>query len=783
MAKKQISKQSKALIQKRVNMDGWANVLTGLGVKGMDKRLSAEVNWERLPEVDADNLYAADEMAAKIVDALVDESLREGFELEGIDKEQAKKLLMKASEMQILPKFAHAWKMARRYGGAGLIMLTDEMRNLQEPMRPNAFLRGVNAVSMWELYAQHEDMDFNLLSPNYLTPRVYSYQPRVSGSTVEVLTKIHATRIIRFDGKTLPLRFMQQNNYWGDSVLNNLQNSIRNYQLSHDAASSTLQDFRIAVFKIKNLADQIAADNDDLIIKRMEIANLSRSVARAVVIDAEGEDFEYKIGSVAGVSELLGKVENRLVGGTNIPRTVLLGESPTGMGGTGRHEQDNWYDYIASQQETYLKPKLLQVFKMIAAELGIAAEGLDLTFKPLYQLDDMETATLRKTQAETDQIYIQNGVVDADEVSLSRFAGGKYSMETQIEETLRQAEPITGEMVEGAQPAPQAENVQQQALNGAQVTSMIEIVQSVATGNLPRESGLFMLQKAFNMTSDEAEKVMGLAGKGFKPSGTPLPGEGGGGSPKFDGAFKEMQIELDEGTWGGAREGAGRKPGSGNTKKVSNETNISESDLESLSEQYDIDNPLFHGSLDNNLKGFESVVGNEKDLSTNYGQKRGVGTSFSPDKSYSEQYVSKNGIGEKTGQVYTAFAEKGSIVNVEQNPNAVREAAQKMGVEQHVSSLFNSQPNIQLERALMKGKGLSKKEAYEEMVKNGIKGFVVGGDNGIEYLMHDPSGLALFNQKGEKVSKDSNTDGIKSNVETGDKFSTAKPAVASGVRG
>lgn len=66
-------------------------------------------------------------------------------------------------------------------------------------------------------------------------------------------------------------------------------------------------------------------------------------------------------------------------------------------------------------------------------------------------------------------------------------------------------------------------NVQKTALNGAQVASLIQIVQSVATGNLPRESGISMIEAAFNYTREQATDIMDRSGSGFKPSGVEVP--------------------------------------------------------------------------------------------------------------------------------------------------------------------------------------------------------------------------------------------------------------------
>lgn len=53
------------------------------------------------------------------------------------------------------------------------------------------------------------------------------------------------------------------------------------------------------------------------------------------------------------------------------------------------------------------------------------------------------------------------------------------------------------------------------SLNGAQVTSLISVVNQVATGLLPRDSGVALIQAAFSLPLDAAERIMGEVGRSF----------------------------------------------------------------------------------------------------------------------------------------------------------------------------------------------------------------------------------------------------------------------------
>lgn len=431
-----VAKRNDSMIEARPGkgrvsrLDGWGNILTGIGVKGKDKRMGADFYWKRLEELDAEHLYAADKMARKIVDTPIDEALKKGWNVKLDDSDLVKKVNERAHELDLFNLFPQTCKMASLHGGAGIVVNNGDTL-LDKPIQKISKLISLTPLNRWELYAMWEDVQKNILQPGYGKPARYTLQPR--GTIENNFVKIHQSRVIRFEGAWLPPQLFRDNQYWGDSVLNGLVDAIRDYQLSNDSVALMVQDFCIAVFKIKDLADKIAADGDEDVIKRMQIVDLTRSIARAVVVDAEGEDFKHETRPTTGIGELLDKVEGRLVSQTSFPHTVLFGNSPSGMGGTGNHEQSNWYDHLESWQENYAKPILIKIYEMICEELGIDTASLEIEFPPLFSIDESQVATTRKTVAETDAIYHGMGALSSEEIAKNRFTGEKYSMETKIE--------------------------------------------------------------------------------------------------------------------------------------------------------------------------------------------------------------------------------------------------------------------------------------------------------------------------------------------------------------
>ena len=62
--------------------------------------------------------------------------------------------------------------------------------------------------------------------------------------------------------------------------------------------------------------------------------------------------------------------------------------------------------------------------------------------------------------------------------------------------------------------APQAIDTRT-VLNGAQVSALISLVQEVAQNRLPRDSAIIIIQQAFGQTEQQANEILGEAGRGF----------------------------------------------------------------------------------------------------------------------------------------------------------------------------------------------------------------------------------------------------------------------------
>lgn len=82
-----------------------------------------------------------------------------------------------------------------------------------------------------------------------------------------------------------------------------------------------------------------------------------------------------------------------------------------------------------------------------------------------------------------------------------------------IEDPAAGIDPVTGEPAEVAPAVVTTERV----LNGAQIQAATLIVRNVVDGVMPRDAGIGQLITLFNLTNEQAEAIMGSAGKSFVP--------------------------------------------------------------------------------------------------------------------------------------------------------------------------------------------------------------------------------------------------------------------------
>lgn len=426
--------------------DGWANPYTGFGT-ARDRAMSTMFQIDALlTPTELDSLYYGSDIAAKIVDFRPNEMFRRGYEVriddtedgEGQDSSIPDELMARARELGLDDKLLEAMKWSRLYGGALVILGLNDGNDASQPLNETT-IRSLDYVHVIDKrYALALTYYSDPLAPRFGYPETYQIGDPLFGNW----SIVHESRCLRFDGVKVDARRRRQNAGWGNSVLQRPYESIRDFSTAFQAVGFMVSDASQGVFKLHGLIDAIAANQEAAIQERMRIVDMSRGVARSVLLDAgNGEEFSKVPTSFAGVADVLDRYMLRLASASDMPVTILMGRSPAGMNATGESDFRAFYATVESDQQNMLQPTLQRAYTLLASSMGIRnIEGLDFYFCPLWSPTDKEQADLEYMVAQKDNLYMTAGVLHPSEVALSRYGGGQFSQSTEIDVDSRNKE-------------------------------------------------------------------------------------------------------------------------------------------------------------------------------------------------------------------------------------------------------------------------------------------------------------------------------------------------------
>jgi phage-related protein (TIGR01555 family) len=433
--------------------DGYVSQVTGIGDPNWDKRLSHRMRAPILTYEDAIEMWRADDLAKRAIEAPIDECFRQGYEMvisdEGKFDDLKEQVEDKLQELQFTHIVKRAKCIERALGGAAILIGANDHRPLDEPLDvPN--IVSVDWLTVLEpIEIQPVDWYRDPSAAKYGEVEYYQLTAFTTyGSTVNVgglnerlppptQLRIHESRLVVFGGIKVS-RYQIHNNVagslWGDSKLTSLIEVLRDFNVAWHAAGLLAVDFGQPVISVDNLMLLVAKNPGDF-QARMRALEQGRSTARAIMIDAKKEKFERQTTTLTGFPELLNGLSMRLAAAVDMPLTLLMGMSPTGIGNEGTADVRFYYDRIKGKQATEIEPLIRMFIKMLMGTFRKRKlpKKWSVKFHELWQMSENEKAEARLTQARTDSLYLKGGVVTPDEIRKSRFSG-EYSFETQINE-------------------------------------------------------------------------------------------------------------------------------------------------------------------------------------------------------------------------------------------------------------------------------------------------------------------------------------------------------------
>ncbi|MBQ4773471.1 DUF1073 domain-containing protein [Pectobacterium versatile] len=403
----------------RVSNDGLANMMTGMGTE-RDRRTFNRFMFNMLQDfAELEAAYIDNWIARDIIDIPVDDSTREWREFASDDAtaiREAEKLYNVQSVTQ------DAFKWAGVYGGAGVLMITDQPFN--KPLKVKKIKQGSlkRLLVLDRMFINGQAFNVtNPLAENYMLPDYFV----VNGGSQQ----IHYSHFVKAPGAPLPMRLRMINGGWDDSRLRRCLEDVKDAVSAKSGVAALIQEANIDVINRENLANDLAAgDMDDVIAQRYNIFGMMKSLYRLALLD-KNEEFDRKQISFGGLGEILSVLMEWTAGAAGIPMTRLFGVQAKGLGDSGQGDMNNYYNTIRGGQESKYRPFLKRIDEvLIRSTLGTMPDGLDFEFAPLSQPTDTELSAQRLADAQADDIRLDQGVVRRSQVARKLMEQGVYGI-------------------------------------------------------------------------------------------------------------------------------------------------------------------------------------------------------------------------------------------------------------------------------------------------------------------------------------------------------------------
>jgi len=268
---------------------------------------------------------------------------------------------------------------------------------------------------------------FKVVEPIWTTPYAYNSTDPTRGDFYKpsawfmIGKRVHASRLLTFVSREVPDILKPAYNFSGLSMSQLMEPYVFQWLRTRNSVSDLVHNFSVMVLKTDmNAVLQGGAGGAEAgtgLLDRGKLFVNTRDNQGLTMIDKNREELVEVHASLAGLDKLQAQSQEHMAAPSHMPLVKLTGITPAGLNADSEGEIQVWYDWIRADQIFFYGPHLKHVLDILQLHLfGEIEPAISFTFVPLKTPTVKELAEIRKSNAETDGIYIDKGVVSPDEV-------------------------------------------------------------------------------------------------------------------------------------------------------------------------------------------------------------------------------------------------------------------------------------------------------------------------------------------------------------------------------
>jgi phage-related protein (TIGR01555 family) len=263
-------------------------------------------------------------------------------------------------------------------------------------------------------------LKFRTVEPIWCYPQNYNTTNPLSDewynpSTWVVMShEVHKSRLLTMVGREVPDMLKPAYSFGGLALTQMVKPYVDNWLKTRQSVSDLVQAFSVLVLKTVMGTDLMEGSDP---FSRADFFNLFRHNNGLLMIDRETEDLANVAAPLGTLDALQAQSQEHMAAVSRIPIVKLLGIQPAGLNASSEGEIRTFYDWIAAYQELLFREPLETCVNFIQLQLwGEIDPHINLKFETLWQLDEAGLAGVEQTKAATHQVYVDLGVVQAEDV-------------------------------------------------------------------------------------------------------------------------------------------------------------------------------------------------------------------------------------------------------------------------------------------------------------------------------------------------------------------------------
>lgn len=408
-------KSQTEVLNKLYTMDAFQNQMARLGFGQPNLNEGADYPLTRMSQNYNlfTSLYRSSWIVRKIVDVFPSDMVKNWIKFNSsLDPEKISKINSVIRKTKTKEKIKEGLRWARLYGGAAGLILIDDDEDLSEPLDYDAIMlddyKGLLIFDRWNGIYPDIELEDDISDEEYGYPKYYSISLSEANSNLMLsynkqdLVKVHHSRIVRFNGRDLPLWERQAEMFWGESEIEIVFEELKKRDNTSANIASLIFLANIRVLKMNDLGQLLGASTQkaqENLYKVLQAQNQLMSNMGIYVMDKD-DDFGSEQYSFGGLNDIYESFMLDIAGACEMPVTKLFGREPAGFNSTGESDLTQYYDTLEEKQETYLQPiidKLLPIIFM--STLGAIPEDLDWEFNPCMNVNSKDLVDLAQSMA------------------------------------------------------------------------------------------------------------------------------------------------------------------------------------------------------------------------------------------------------------------------------------------------------------------------------------------------------------------------------------------------